>query len=667
MVPLAAVLAVAALSLTNRPPALSSTLASDAFDGAWTTQELQTLAHEFPRRPPGGRADDALAWQIAQTFEGLGGAFHVSVRHTSGETIEGERSLLTVVAARPGKTSESPIVVLAHRDAAGVGAEAALSGTAVLLELGRVLADRATNRTILLVSTSGGSGGDAGAADFASALQAGNVPWLARSGLPAAQTGGSGPAGPQVGSGAGATSGSQSETAPGAGGEGAAGEAGAAAEPGASNEATAGASGESTPSAVPEAAAGRPADAAIVLGDLASASLRQPAVIPFSSAVGSAPIELVETTANAIGQQAGFKAGSPSFIEQLVHLAVPLTAGEEGPLNAAGVPAVMVQASGESGPSPRSAVSGAHLEGLGSAVLSTVDALDANPDLSAGPQGELLFSHDVVPGWTVRLLVAALLLPALAAAVDGLARVRRRREPVGRWVCFTLACGYPFLLAGLVLVVMGAIGVAGPVPGAPVTHGAVRIGGGAIAAITLSSLALLVGLFSWPRVVRSLGLAPGAFPAAAGAGMLIVLDTVAFVTWLANPFAALLMVPAAHLWLLLAAPELRPRHRWVAAGVVLLGVCVPVLVLVYYEGQFASGFTGSIWTAMLLVAGGRIGVGTVLLWSCALGCAAAATVMALAARMAPRVREEPRAITVRGPLSYAGPGSLGGTESALRR
>ena len=29
--------------------------------------------------------------------------------------------------------------------------------------------------------------------------------------------------------------------------------------------------------------------------------------------------------------------------------------------------------------------------------------------------------------------------------------------------------------------------------------------------------------------------------------------------------------------------------------------------------------------------------------------------------------EEPREITIRGPLTYAGPGSLGGTESALRR
>ena len=69
-----------------------------------------------------------------------------------------------MIAERPGSTSASPIVILAHRDAAGTGSKAELSGTAALLELARVFAARETKRTIVLVSTSGGSGGDAGAA-----------------------------------------------------------------------------------------------------------------------------------------------------------------------------------------------------------------------------------------------------------------------------------------------------------------------------------------------------------------------------------------------------------------------------------------------------------------------------------------------------------------------
>ncbi len=46
-------------------------------------------------------------------------------------------------------------------------ARAELSATAVLLELARVFAASETQRTIVLVSTSGGSGGNAGASDFA--------------------------------------------------------------------------------------------------------------------------------------------------------------------------------------------------------------------------------------------------------------------------------------------------------------------------------------------------------------------------------------------------------------------------------------------------------------------------------------------------------------------
>jgi len=166
--------------------------------------------------------------------------------------------------------------------------------------------------------------------------------------------------------------------------------------------------------------------------------------------------------------------------------------------------------------------------------------------------------------------------------------------------------------------------------------------------------------------VRALGVARGPLPGAGGVGFMLVFDAAALVTWVVNPFAALLMVPAAHLWLLLAAPELRPRRGWLGMGIVLLGVCAPALVTLYYANQFGGGLA-SLWTLVLLVAGGHIGPGTLLLWSVSLGCVALATLAALSGRRAPHPREAPVAITIRGPLGYAGPGSLGGTESALRR
>ena len=47
------------------------------------------------------------------------------------------------------------------------------------------------------------------------------------------------------------------------------------------------------------------------------------------------------------------------------------------------------------------------------------------------------------------------------------------------------------------------------------------------------------------------------------------------------------------------------------------------------------------------------------------GCAL--SLVLIAARSATQAEPEERPVTVRGPVTYAGPGSLGGTKSALRR
>jgi acetylornithine deacetylase/succinyl-diaminopimelate desuccinylase-like protein len=179
-VPFLFALALAAFSLSPRPLPLTSTLAPDAFQGPRAFAELNSLAARYPERRPGSAGDERLAAAVANTLKGLGGTagggFSVRVHRFDAQTIDGERTLSTVIAERPGSTSATPIVILAHRDAAPAGgssSEAELSGTAALLEMARVFASRETKRTIVLASTSGGSGGDAGASQLASEL---NVP-----------------------------------------------------------------------------------------------------------------------------------------------------------------------------------------------------------------------------------------------------------------------------------------------------------------------------------------------------------------------------------------------------------------------------------------------------------------------------------------------------------
>jgi hypothetical protein len=164
-------------------------------------------------------------------------------------------------------------------------------------------------------------------------------------------------------------------------------------------------------------------------------------------------------------------------------------------------------------------------------------------------------------------------------------------------------------------------------------------------------------------------LAPGARPDsdAAGVSILLVLVAVCLLAWVANPFVALLLLPALYLWLLLVSPELRAR-RGVAPALVAIGLAPIILLVAFYAQQLGLGPGQLAWTAILLLAGGHIGVLAAALWSVTFGCAVAAAIFAHKAPSAlPVSRPDGAEITIRGPLTYAGPGSLGGTESALRR
>ncbi len=594
--PFVIALAIAAFSLTARPAPLRSTLAPDAFDGQRAFAELQHLAGEFPQRRPGSAGDDALAERVAHTIVGLGGSagggFSVHVRQVRAQTIDGERTLQTVIAQRPGATSESPIVIVAHRDSATRGSQAQLSGTAALIELARVFAARETRRTIVLVSTSGGSGGDAGAADFATQVRG--------------------------------------HAAPG------------------------------------------PVDAAIVLGDLASTHVSTPLVVPYSDGYGDASDQLQRTVADAISHESGIDPGAPSAIGQLAHLAFGLAPGEQGVLAAVGLPAVLVQASGERGPGSRAQVSAERMEGFGRATLSSVDALDVAPDVESEPQTGLVLARQIVPGWALGLLIATLLIPPAVVLLDGLARARRRREPLGRWTAWALACALPFMACALFAFLLGALGALSATPLAPLLADAMPFGAAATAVL---SCALVLGLawLAWPVLVRRLGLAVRPAPEAPGADVagiatLLVLLLVACVTWAVDPYAALLVVPGLHLLLPIASPERRPRPI-AGLGLLVLALVPLGLLVAFFAHQLGYGPGGVAQTAVLLLAGGHVGLLTAAVWSIALGCCVAIALVALTppadpVALGPDDRPE---ISIRGPLSYAGPGSLGGTESALRR
>jgi hypothetical protein len=603
--PLLLALAIAGFSLADRPAPLGSNLAPDAFQGPRALATLQSLATRFPDPRPGGSADRELATLAAAELRALGGTagggFAVATHTFTAQTIEGRRTLTTVIARRPGSTGEPPIAILAHRDAAGAPARDELSATALLLELARVFAASQTRRSILLVSTSGGSGGNAGARDFAAHA----AQW-----------------------------------------------------------------------------AGGPVDAAIVLGDLAGAG--PPYVAPFSGAPGSAPQLLQRTLAQALGQQAAVAARAPTLLDTLAQLTFPLTAGEQGALDERGLPAVLLQTGGELPPPPRAPLSNARLEGFGRAVLAAVYAIDAGPEIS-GVETTLPIQRKLLPEWAVRLLVAALLLPPLLTAGDGLARLRRRRRipserPLARSIAWVAACGLPFLACAIFAMLLGLLGVF-PAPYPPVAPAAAPLAGSALEAVLAVTLVFALSLLTWPALMRRLGLPARPDTDAAGLALILLLGALAVAVWALDPFTALLLVPALHLWLVLADPE-RPTGRspLVPLGLVALGAAPLGLLIAFYAVRLGLGPGDVAHTAVLLLAGGRVGLVGAVLWSLAFGALLAALLLALAP---PHERvagpsgpgeelPEPETLTIRGEWMgsksfYAGPGSLGGTESALRR
>jgi len=409
---------------------------------------------------------------------------------------------------------------------------------------------------------------------------------------------------------------------------------------------------------------GGPIDAVIVLGDVAGGRVSEPVVVPWSSGENIAPVLLRNTAAAAVRSETGLAPGGAGLASQFARLAFPMTLSEQGPFDARGIPAVLLSRAGERGPGASTTVDEQQLNSFGQAALQTISALDGGADIPA-PSAYLVFRGMTVPQWPIRLLVLALMLPVLCAAVDGFARARRRGHTVGKWAGWVLASALPFVLASLFLLGLGATGLIRVLPPGPVGPGAIHIHLREVAEIAAAVLVLVTAMFPVRAlIVRRTGVRGDPSEAGGAAAVLLVMCAISLAIWFTNPFAAALIVPAMHLWMWIVAPEVRLRAP--LAITLLLASLAPIaLVILYYAGQFDLGPVGVIWTAVVLIAGGGLGIPALLEWSIVAGCAVSVAV--IAARASRVAAPEAAPVTVRGPVTYAGPGSLGGTESALRR
>jgi MFS family permease len=326
-------------------------------------------------------------------------------------------------------------------------------------------------------------------------------------------------------------------------------------------------------------------------------------------------------------ERGGPGAGTGTF-GQFARLSFPIGIGAQGVLLDRGYDAVRISGSGElppGGAGPPEAIDPDRLGTLGRAALRTLTALDQGQRPEHGPKSYVQAVSQVLPGWVLSLLAGALLLPVLVASVDAFARARRRHLDVLRWLRWLGAWVAPFLAALAAAQFLALVDATPSPPAAPVPPDDLPLDGPALAVLggVLVAMVLAHLLARWlaARPDPELEQTPDL-----GAGVALGL-TIAFgslLLWLANPYAGLLVVPAAHLWMLLALTRPLPARR-VRALLIVIGVAPALLVALYYMFALSVDPLSGVWYLLMLVTGHSVGIVSSLI-ACVLLAALCATV-----------------------------------------
>jgi hypothetical protein len=415
-------------------------------------------------------------------------------------------------------------------------------------------------------------------------------------------------------------------------------------------------------------------DAVLVMSNLGAPGPKVPPLQAWSNGSQRVGVGLERTAATSISQEMDRKPRTSGFFAQMIRIAFPVGVGSQGPLLESGLDTLRFSGSGEL-PPPKDkrsvdSIDPNRLGSLGRAVLRTVFAVDQNPaPPGRGPITYVTVANKVLPGWALALVALSLILPALVASIDGFARARRRREPVGRFARW-LAMGVLSVLAGLVLAkLMVVVGIVANPPQSPVAPELRPLHAGDL--VVLGVLAAVIAFTWWltTRLAQGQGrrrldlAAPGA-----GCALALALSLATLATWFVNPYAALIMVPALHLWLIAAIANV-PDRGPAPIALVVVGLLPLAVVVLFYMSRLSLNPLEAIWYLFLLITSGAVGVAASL-FACVFAAVFGGLVAILVtrARRPPAAREEePQRPAVFGPGGYAGPGSLGGTESALRR
>jgi hypothetical protein len=524
--PALVVIIVLLFSLQARPAALSPVVASAEFDQVAAARLDRQIVDRAPVRTPGGEGDEAIAALVERRFASVreGRVTEQRFDHSfEGEDVELRNLILTL----PGESAQSVVVMAARDSASGPGAVSSAAATATLLELVEKLRSARHTKTLVFVSTSGGSDGAAGAREFAEGFAERDL-----------------------------------------------------------------------------------IDGAIVLWQPGSATPREPSLLDASTGAQSPSAQLVRTAEQALAEQAGRTPQREGLFGELARLAVPSGLSEQAVLIEGGVDAVGLSSAGARPlPVAQDQPDDLDAETLGEVgrtallLVATLDGASAPPQ--HGPTTYLTLADNLVPGWALALLALALLLPAALASLDSVGHAFRRGAPVGRALVWSASRSVPLLAALLLLYLLAVTGIVAR-PDFPFDPGRFRVGATEI--LTMALLAIVVGA-GYYRIQG--WRAPAALPSALAAPALgLVAALAVLIVWLANPYLALLLVPAAHVWVLDA--RRTGALPWpLALGAIALSLLPVAAAVLEVAGSLDLG-PGAPWHFLLMVGDGQIGFGEML-------------------------------------------------------
>ncbi len=314
---------------------------------------------------------------------------------------------------------------------------------------------------------------------------------------------------------------------------------------------------------------------------------------------------LVATAAARITAEAHEAPARPSVLRQLIDLGFPFSLYEQAPFVARGIPAVTLTTAGDRRVAAfddrPGRLQAARIGVLGRSAQDLLGSLDEGLELAHGTTSYVYLGSRIVRGWSLELVLFAMLLPFAVVTVDLFARCRRRRIPIMPAVLsYRSRLGF-WLWLGLVFGFLTLVGAWPGGAGRPLALESAAAGSWQVLPLALLGAAALAGwLLTRERLLPRRPVSAEE-ELAGHTAALLALGVVALLVVATNPFALIFVLPSLHAWLWL--PQLRESQPWLRLGALAAGLFGPFLLLWSFAGRYGLGWDAPWYLSELLAVG----------------------------------------------------------------